>query len=80
MTDIADSRKQLVIEGHYEAGDSTPGVLITSWFERFIFGLNHGHHIEYKLVLPWRERVAGRGLGVERPLPTLNKDFRLDCG
>ncbi len=25
--------KPLVIEGHYEAGDSTPGVLITSWFD-----------------------------------------------
>jgi plasmid replication initiation protein len=25
--------KPLVIEGHYESGDSTPGVLITSWFD-----------------------------------------------
>jgi len=29
----AEKSKPLVIEGHYEAGDSTPGVLITSWFD-----------------------------------------------
>ena len=51
-----------------QAGDGREiGDIDSVELKRLIFGLNHGHHIEYKLVLAWRQRVAGRGEAVVLP-------------